>query len=994
MWAGIILCVCAHRPAIAAQPLSLGAAGGFLVEKVSTVPAMTVRAMVQTRDGYLWIGSYDALYRFDGVRLVTFNVANTPSLSSGSIRVLHEDQSGNLWIGTDDAGLARYRDGEFLRLGPEQGLTEPEVLSICEDGDGTIWIGTRRGLFAIGKGKMAAARRADVLMDHKVETLAAQPNGRLWIGTSKGLFRLDRDHSDPVGVLTNHYVQSLAIDSNETVWVTVNSRRNYRISPRGSETDVESRYLRYFWFRQGRSNDLWLAGPKGSLLHSTGGDLTNATAVAQFERPNITSICDDSDGNVWVGIESHGLYRLRRKRVVTLTGADGIPTENLTTIVEDSRGRIWLGTFGNGLLVAGGEGSPFERRAVPDVANITGLHETRDGTLWFGTYNGDRYRSVGAQFVAFTKGAAGCRVILEDRSGALWIGTLRDGVEWHQAGQVDRFTTRDGLSSDRITSLVQDKNGDVWVGTYRGLNRFSGGKIKRFAGDEALRDRSIRGLHADPDGTVWIGTSGAGLLRYRNEQLRTISSRNGLPSDTIESVIDDNEGRMWLATAGGIVCIPRDELEACADGRKGFVNCITLGTEDGMVLARCGTGFKPDCMKSRSGLLWFCTTGGLVVVDPATIRPRSQPPPVYIEEVIADDKPVPLRRGADDRTLTAVISPGTARVGFRYTALSLGAPERVQFRYRLESYDDDWVSARAAREAFYTHLPAGQYEFRVLATGKGGMPNEIGAALAVIVVPPWWQTWWFRAIAIVCLGGLIFGLYEYRVYQFSKARTTQELFARRLIESQEQERKRVAGELHDSLGQSLQIIKGRAQLGLGRGDQSNAHTKQLEEICEAATQAIHEVRAISHALRPAELDQLGLTRSLEWMARQAGATSQTRFACELENVDKLFPPEIEISLYRIAQEGFNNVLRHAEASEAILELKREDGVVRLSLFDNGRGFAKAVWTDSTPSRFGQGLTGIAERVKLLGGELDVQSAPGRGTRLTVTCKISTVPHEG
>jgi signal transduction histidine kinase len=260
-------------------------------------------------------------------------------------------------------------------------------------------------------------------------------------------------------------------------------------------------------------------------------------------------------------------------------------------------------------------------------------------------------------------------------------------------------------------------------------------------------------------------------------------------------------------------------------------------------------------------------------------------------------------------------------------------------------------------------------------------------------MPPWWQTWWFRGVAIVALSGVMFGLYELRVYQHKKARTMQESFARRLIESQEQERKRVAAELHDSLGQSLQIIKGRAQLALSRGDRPDEKDKQFAEISEAATQAIREVRAISHALRPAELDQLGLTKAVEWMAQQAGATSHTRFACELENIDGLLLPEIEISLYRIAQEGINNVLKHAHASEAILELKSTDHTVRLSLFDNGRGLVKSAQSSLAQARFGQGLAGIEERVKLFGGEFDLQSAPGRGTRLTVRCRIPTTRNE-
>src|SRR5262249_23260939 len=286
-------------------------------------------------------------------------------------------------------------------------------------------------------------------------------------------------------------------------------------------------------------------------------------------------------------------------------------------------------------------------------------------------------------------------------------------------------------------------------------------------------------------------------------------------------------------------------------------------------------------------------------------------------------------------------------------------------------YDDTWVAAGAARQAIYTRLPVGRYQFRVSANNKDGGWNTAGAVVGVTVVPSWWQTWWFRVVAVVCLTGIVFGAYETRVLQHKKARAAQELFARRLIESQEQERKRVAAELHDSLGQSLQVIKGRAQLGLNRAGASPQSAKEFEEISTAAGQAIQEVRAISHALRPAELDQLGLAKALEWMVEKTATTSTTRFGCEMDGVDR-FPPQIEITIYRIAQEGINNVLKHAHATEAILQLQRDSDAVRFSIFDNGGGFVKPVHPD------GQGLISMTERVRLLGGKFDIQSAPGKG----------------
>lgn len=962
------------------------ASNDYVVQKIAAVPQVTVRTMVQTRDGYLWLGTYKGLNRFDGVRLVSFTLANTPSLSSDGIRVLHEDRSGNLWIGTDDGGIIRYRDGVFFSFGPEQGLTESEVRSIGESRDGTLWVGTLRGLFHLANDRFVAWRATNVPSGASINGLAAVPDGGLWMASSMGLFRLMPDGTSQA-VLPKRNVQSIALDPHGMAWAALDSRANVHIPLKSVEAGPTLLPLRYTWFHSVPGSDSMLA-VKGGMLSRLGRDSTNFSVMAHFEKRTVFSACEDMEGNTWVGVEGHGLYRVRPKRVVTHSTADGFPTDNLATLAEDKAGRVWVGTFGSGLFVSENGTMDFQAARVPTVANITGFLERRDGSLWFGTYNGDCYRraaQANAKFVFGLKPSSGCRVLYEDREGALWIGTLREGVERHQGGQVTRFTVRDGLASDLIRCLVQDSAGDLWIGTARGLNRLSGDKIARFGGEDVLTKQAVLTLHADGQDTLWIGTAGGGLARYRSNQVQMITARHGLASDWIEQILEDDDGNLWLGSQTGILRVSRAELEACANGTANFVNCLTLGPEDGMLAPNCGSGFKPSCMKTRSGELWFCTAGGLAIVDPRKVRPRSQPPLVHIEEAVADDQPLALQLARDGKPSAVVIPAGAKHVGFRYTALSFSAPDKVRFRYRLEGYEENWVSAGTAREATYTRLPAGEYRFQVTAVNNDGVGNETGAVLAVIVIPPWWQTGWFRAVAVLALAGFVFGLVELRVYQHKKARTMQEGFARRLIESQEQERKRVAGELHDSLGQSLQIIKGRAQLGLDRTGTGSESAKQFEEIASAAGQAIQEVRAISHALRPAELDQLGLTKAIQWMVEKAGATSSTKFACELEPVDGVLPPEVEVSLYRIAQEGINNVLKHAQAGEAILELKRAADTVRLSLFDNGRGFAKGA--DLAKGRVGQGLAGIAERVRLLGGELDLQSEPGRGTRLTVTCKV-------
>ena len=292
--------------------------------------------------------------------------------------------------------------------------------------------------------------------------------------------------------------------------------------------------------------------------------------------------------------------------------------------------------------------------------------------------------------------------------------------------------------------------------------------------------------------------------------------------------------------------------------------------------------------------------------------------------------------------------------------------------------------------AYYYDFNPGSYVFRVRAVNHDGLWNEAGASLAFTVQPHLWQTLWFKALGLVVLAAVVYGGFHRRVIRLEKERAAQQAFTRQLILSQENERKRVAAELHDGLGQDLLLVKNRLALAAARQADAAELTRQLDAATAATTRAIGEVRAISHALRPAALEQVGLTKAIEWMVEQLGEGSATKFSTELDNIDGLLAPEMEMNLFRIIQEGLNNITRHAGAAQVILEVKREAAGLRVSLFDDGRGFEAEKLRNDTEARRGLGLASMEERVKYLGGSLDLQSAPGRGTRVTVRVPL---PHD-
>jgi signal transduction histidine kinase len=375
---------------------------------------------------------------------------------------------------------------------------------------------------------------------------------------------------------------------------------------------------------------------------------------------------------------------------------------------------------------------------------------------------------------------------------------------------------------------------------------------------------------------------------------------------------------------------------------------------------------------ASDGRLWFGMRSGLLIVDPVRLVSKTRPPPVYIEELYADGIPVPGR---------SVIPAGTHELKIQFTALDLSAPRKLRFRQRLENYDEEWTEAGSEHVATYTKVPPGDYVFHLMACNSDGVWNQKGASLAFTVAPAWWQTRWTHWSAVLFLLSLVFAFDRRRLRRLERRRAEQEIFARRLIDSQESERRRIASELHDSLGQNLLIIKNRAFIGTKTTASSVVMREQLNEILDASGRSIEEVRIIARGLRPYQLDRLGLTKTLQDAAELVTSSGGPRVTAQVDPVDKIFSPEVEISIYRIVQEGLNNALKHADAKSVRLEVQRESRLVRIKLSDDGKGFDPA-------QKESFGLIGIKERVQLLRGTLNIDSAPERGTCLNVELPLT------
>ncbi len=937
-------------------------AGGLVFRSWGTeagLPQNTVNAIVQTRDGYLWIGTSDGLARFDGVRFTVFGLQE--GLPSVVVQTLYEDRLGTLWIGTSGGGLSRRAAGRIENVSlPQYLVASGTVTSLAADAAGRLWIGTPVGLAIWDHERFTQLEELMGLGRSGIRALWYDRSGGMWIATpSQGLYEFrDNRLSESVELPGSERIRAHCLfeDASTNLWVSIGDGtvlcRHDGQWRRFTETNGLP--FAYVTCLAEESGTLWAGSDDDGLYCFKAGRFFAIRKQQGLSANDIRSLCPDREGNLWVGTRTGGLDRLSRRKVLSYGAAQGLTNDYTRSVAQTADGQLWVGTSGSGLCRVGPEGCEY-RCLAPAYSFVESVLAAKDGSLWWGAGAGLFCSRDGKLAGSYTNqvwlGRGTVTALCEDARGGLWAGTSAGRLMHFQDGV---FTeVQETIAQGPVTGLAQEPAGPLWVGSMAGgLKRINPGNGTCESVTNGLPSQAIRTLYLDGQGTLWIGTAGGGLSCCRNGRITTFTAREGFSASTVVQIVEDDYGFLWLGTTHGVLRIRKPDLEEEAAGKLSFLQPRAFGIYEGMPAEECSSGFCPAGLKTKGGPICISTVKGLAFFDPRRQATNSPPPKVLLEEVLANGQvrePVTEETGTRDTSGDAgsqspptarqiTLAPGSRELEIRYTGISFGAPDKLRFRYQLKGLDPGWVEAADRRSAYYPHLPAGKFLFRVLACNADGVWSANGPALAVTVEPYVWQATWFQAMALVAALGVMAGavrLLERRRYRRRLA----------LIEARhavERERLRISQDMHDDIGSVLTQVSQLSDFGQSEAGNAAAAKGHFELIGNRARAAVQALDEIVWATNPKNDT---LPRFAEYVCRFAdemfrGGTLRCWLDVPTSLPTVLLGADTRHNVLLALKEAFNNALKHSGATEVWLRLSLQNSEVCVSVEDNGHGFER------------------------------------------------------
>ncbi len=738
-------------------------------------------------------------------------------------------------------------------------------------------------------------------------------------------------------------------------------------------------------------NDCLAAGTVDTGLYL----ITEGKKLLQFNRADglpqnwIRSLCQDREGNLWVGAGSGGLVALREGKVATINPPDHWQGQAVMSPSGRDESNMWIGTEGAGLYhFQGGSWEQFGESAGLSNLFVWAVSTDAQGRIWAGTWGGGVFVGKAGRFErppGLENFRAPSQAILHDAHGITWIGN-DEGLIRYDNGKIARYGEAEGIDQPHVRSLAEDHDGTIWFGMFGGgLGRLREGTLKQFRASDGLPSDFVQCILLETDGTTWLGTSGGGLARMKAEKFRAITREEGLADNVTCHIEDDGRGYFWISSHGGIMRVSKADLNACADHKTNWVSCLLYGPGEGMPTPECTGGMQPSGGRTADGRLWFPTSKGLVVLDPADVKKNLVAPQVAIEEFYVDGKlqlPSSAKLVEDEsaRSSRFKIPSGRHRFDIFYTGLSFTVPEKVRFRYRLEGLGPDWIEAGTKRSVNYGYLPPGDYTYQVMACNNDDVWSAESAAIEFNVAPQFWQTWWFRILASVLAAGAVAGV----VLAVTRGRMKRKLERLERQRAVERERTRIAKDIHDDLGASLTRITMLSQSARADLDHSVPAT-DLDRIYDTAREMTRAMDEIVWAVNPQHDTLDSLATYLGRFAQGFLASAHVR--CRLEVPMQLpgwpLTAEVRHNLFLAFKEALHNAVKHSKTAEVHISMTIDAMGFTLCVEDKGCGFEANGWQRPQLEAYrpgsGYGLTNMRQRLAEIGGRCEIESDPGKGT---------------
>ena len=928
----------------------------FLVDVWGTadgLPQSSVITVLQARDGYLWLGTLNGLVRFDGNAFTRFNVNNTPGLPGNGIIFLFEDSRTNLWAGTDAGALCRIKNGvvQNFNLGGAGG----KIIFADEDEKGVVWFCTRDGNFFSAREDKVDLHPAIFPAQLYYRIFHLRVNGQNGIS-----WRLQN------GRVQKYLGEQLEKDFGASPWTNSLVTALFK-APDGNYIQIPFDANVNVADADREGNLVVGTHDEGLFRFDAAGGWRHIAKEQGLSGNTILALCSDREGNLWVGTDGGGLDRVKKNFfTAALAPREWAPQ----SAAEDAAGGLWV-AFNRGGLTYSLINSNLDFRIGRKGNAWSVLVDSRQ-QVWAGTRDDEglfQLADGSFQPVTAAKIVPPIYALFQSRDGKVWVGGQNglgafDGQNWKI------FSTGDGLPPNAVRALAEDARGNLWIGTEGGgLFTLRDGKIS--AAPAPVKDISC--LLADRDDVLWAGTFGHGLARLAQGRWTSCSAADGLASDDIGYLIDDDFGNLWIASYEGLMRVGKKSLaDFAADPGKKISGRVFLTRE-------CSAGAQPAALRTRDGKLFFPTIEGLVSVNPADLKPNTNRPPVVIESVLVDgvgQKKNPLgSAGPEAVTLT----PKNEQLEIHFTCLNFSAPKHAQagvrFKYCLEVAGRkkiNWTDIGGERVAHFPKLSPGRYVFQVQACNEDGVWNEAGASLTVNVEPPFWRQPSFLAASVLGLLGALAGM----IYLVSTAKLKRQLRAARQKELIETERARIARDLHDQLGANLTQVTLLGEMAEADKDLPAEVELHAQQICATARETTRSLDEIVWAVNPSNDTLEGLANYACKYAQDYFALAGVSFRSELPTQlpPTPIPPEVRHNVFLAFKEAVNNVVKHAQATEAHVKLELLPGKFILSVTDNGRGLG-----DQSGKKLRNGLKNMSRRLADVHGEFDLAPGANGGT---------------